>query len=114
MSVRKIEVNEDDLKKVILMLKLSKPHIQIPHEDLALCNMWRVSGKLADKLMRKAQLVMVVSKGRITLKSVGEVNSEIVTGSTSTEDTSTDEEVKETSDTSVETSKVPRCRKRKH
>ena len=76
--------------------------------------MWRVSGKLADKLMRKAQLVMVVSKGRITLKSVEEVNSEITTGSTSTEDTSIDEGVKETSDTSVETSKVPRCRKRKH
>ena len=44
MATRKIEVNEDDLKKVILMLKLSKQYLQIPNDNLALYNMWRVSG----------------------------------------------------------------------
>ena len=78
MATRKIEVNEDDLKKVILMLKLSKQYVQIPNGNLALFNMWRVSGKLADKLMRKAELTMVTVKGRIFLKPIGEVNSEVI------------------------------------
>lgn len=77
MATRKIEVNEDDLKKVILILKLSKQYLQIPNDNLVLYNMWRVSGKLADKLMRKAELVMVTNKGRTTLKPIGEVTSEV-------------------------------------
>nr|UWG82490.1 MAG: hypothetical protein [Bacteriophage sp.] len=94
---RKIEVDEDDLKKIILLLKLSKQYVQSPHENLTLCNLWRVSGKLADKLMKKAKLVMVTNKGRTTLKPIGEVKSE---------------EVSEAShDKHAE--KVPRCRKRK-
>lgn len=94
---RKIEVDEDDLKKIILLLKLSKQYVQSPHENLTLCNLWRVSGKLANKLMKKAKLVMVTNKGRTTLKSIGEVKSE---------------EVSEASlDKHAE--KVPRCRKRK-
>ena len=68
MATRKIEVNEDDLKKVILMLKLSKQYLQIPSDDLTLVNLWRVSGKLADKLMRKAELTITTNKGRTTLK----------------------------------------------
>lgn len=116
MATRKIEVNEDDLKKIILMLKLSKQYLQIPNDNLALYNMWRVSGKLADKLMRKAELVMVTNKGRTTLKPIGEINSEV----TDKEDSPAEEkpaEVKseETSETPVEkpADKVPRCRKRK-
>lgn len=66
--MRKIEVPEDDLKKVILILKLSRPYLSIPPKNLALINWWRVSGKLADKLMKKAGLIMVTNKGRTTLK----------------------------------------------
>lgn len=106
MPTRKIEVNEDDLKKVILMLKLSKPYLQIPNDNLALYNMWRVSGKLADKFMRKAELVMVTNKGRTTLKPVGEVSSEVADKTESSEE-KTAEVVKPSED------KVPRCRKRK-
>ena len=116
MATRKIEVNEDDLKKVILMLKLSKQYLQIPNDNLALYNMWRVSGKLADKLMRKAELVMVANKGRITLKPIGEVTSEVADKNPPAEEKPA-EAVKseETSETPVEkpADKVPRCRKRK-
>lgn len=70
---KKIEVNEDDLKKVILMLKLSKAYLQLPSQDLFLTNLWRVAPKLADKLMRKAELVLIQNKGRLTLKPLGEV-----------------------------------------
>ena len=52
----KIEIDIDDLKKVILMLKTSKPYLQIPpNKEMVLQNMWRVSGKLADKLLKKAR-----------------------------------------------------------
>ena len=61
--------------------------------------MWRVSGKLADKLMRKAELVMVTNKGRTTLKPIGEVTSEVDDKNTPIEEKPAD--------------KVPRCRKRK-
>lgn len=68
--MKKVEVNEDDLKKIILMLKLSKPHLRIPSDNLALRNMWRVADKLADKLLRKAGFVLTTNKGRLVLKSV--------------------------------------------
>lgn len=114
MATRKIEVNEDDLKKVILMLKLSKQYVQIPNDSLALYNLWRVSGKLADKLMRKAELAMVTIKGRTILKPIGEVNSEVADKDVPTESPA---EVKseEVSEAQVEkpAEKVPRCRKRK-
>lgn len=83
----KVEVNEDDLKKVILILKMSKEYIRIPNENLQLANLWRVSNKLADKLMRKANLSMDVTNGRAVIKSILDI-------------------------TSIET-KTPRCRKRK-
>lgn len=114
MPTRKVEVNEDDLKKVILMLKLSKQYLQIPNDNLALYNMWRVSGKLADKLMRKAELAMVTNKGRITLKPIGEVYS-TVADKGSEEKPAEEVKSEESSETQVADSadKVPRCRKRK-
>lgn len=115
MPTRKIEVNEDDLKKVILMLKLSKQYLQTPNDNLALYNMWRVSGKLADKLMRKAELTMVTVKGRTILKPIGEVNSEVTSKDAPTEKKSVEVKSEEVSETPVEkpADKVPRCRKRK-
>lgn len=107
MATRKIEVNEDDLKKVILMLKLSKPHLQLPSDDLGLCNLWRVSGKLADKLMRKAELVMVTSRGRTVLKHAEEVSSEIKEEAQEEKPAEVEPPVVE------EVKRVPRCRKRK-
>lgn len=108
MATRKIEVNEDDLKKVILILKLSKQYVKIPSRNLVLLNMWRVSGKLADKFMRKAGLTMVTNRGRTTLKPIGEVVSEVADKNPSTEE-------KITSEIPFEkpVGKVPRCSKRK-
>lgn len=115
MATRKIEINEDDLKKVILMLKLSKQYVQVPNNNLALYNMWRVSGKLADKLMRKAELAMVTIKGRTILKPIGEVNSEVADKDVPIEESPVEVKSEDTSETPVEkpAEKVPRCRKRK-
>lgn len=88
--MRKVEVNEDDLKKVILLLKLSKGHIQIPPNDLVLANLWRVAGKLADKLIKVADLTLGTTNGRVTLKRI----------TVEADDESRGE-------------KTPRCRKRK-
>ena len=70
MATRKIEVNEDDLKKIILMLKLSEEFMQIPPQNLQLGNLWRVSRKLADKLMRHAGLTVVTEKGRTFVRPI--------------------------------------------
>lgn len=102
MATRKIEVNEDDLKKIILILNLSKKYVQIPSSDLALLNMWRVSGNLAAKLMRKAKLVMVTNKGRTTLKPIGEVNSEVADKNVPTEESPAEVKSEEASETQVE------------
>lgn len=48
--MKKIEIAEDDFKKIILMLKLSKKSMNIDPKDLLLGNLWRVAPKLADKL----------------------------------------------------------------
>lgn len=92
---KKIEVNEADLKQVILIMKMSKQYVNIPTENLRLQNLWRVSGKLADKLMRKAGLTLVNNNGKVSLKSLTEFAE------------TTSEEYKE------EKQKTYRCRKRK-
>ena len=102
--MRKIEINEDDLKKVILTLKLSKKYVKIPSDNLALINLWRVSGKLGDKLMRKAGLVLTQNKGRFVLKPIE--------GGAPENETPKEETPQET--TEVENVvKIHRCRKRK-
>ena len=93
--IKKIEVNEADLKQVILIMKMSKQYVNIPTENLRLQNLWRVSGKLADKLMRKAGLTLVNNNGKVSLKSLTEFAE------------TTSEEDKE------EKQKTYRCRKRK-
>ena len=115
MATRKIEVDENDLKKVILMLKLSKQYVQIPNNKLTLYNMWRVSGKLADKLMRKSGLSMVTVKGRTFLKPIGEVDSEVANKDVLAEENPAEVKLEKVSEAQVEkpVEKVPRCRKRK-
>lgn len=99
MATRKIEVNEDNLKRVILMLKLSKPYLSLPPKNLFLVNLWRIAPKLADKLMKKSGLVLVQGKGRMVLKPAGETSENA-------------EEVQETGTLSG-TEKIHHCRKRK-
>lgn len=113
MATRKIEINEADLKKVILILKLSKRFLALPPKDLFLYNLWRVSGKLADKFMRKAGLTMVTNKGRTTLKPIGETGSEVAAKEVSSEEKPVEAKSEEVSEAPVEESKIPRCRKRK-
>lgn len=131
MATRKIEVNEDDLKKVILMLKFSKPFVKLDPTDLFLGNLWRVAPKLADKLMSTADLVLVENKGRKTLKlksEVTEVPTEVVSKPEKTKKSVKTESVEEkvevpitepapafpVEEAPVEEKKVPRCRKRKN
>lgn len=130
---KKIEVSEADLKQIILIMKMSKPYVNIPTGNLRLENLWRVSGKLADKLMRKADLTLVTNNGKFSLKPTSEaINSEDApkdeTKKEAAEEAPTEtptEEVKpeeapsenqeeKTSETPAEeTKKIPRCRKRK-
>lgn len=98
MKERKIEVSEGDLKKVILLLKLSEKYVRVPDNNLALCNLWRISGNLADRLMKKAELSMMVSKGRITLKPIEGAAFEVKVKNSIEE---------------KPISRTPRCRKRK-
>lgn len=72
-KVQKIEVNEDDFKKVVLMMKYSKEFVKLDPKDLFLGNLWRIAPKLADKLAKKAGYVFVENKGRKTLKLLSEV-----------------------------------------
>lgn len=122
---KKIEVSEADLKQIILIMKMSKPYVNIPTGNLRLTNLWRVSGKLADKLMRKADLTLVTNNGKFSLKPTSEaINSDDtpkdekkneaagkIPTETTTEEVNQEETHYET--TAEETKKVPRCRKRK-
>ena len=100
---KKIEVNEADLKQIILIMKMSKPYVSIPTGNLRLENLWRVSGKLADKLMRKADLTLVINNGKFSLKPISEeINSE-----------DAPKEEKPSEIPADETKKIHRCRKRK-
>ena len=131
---KKIEVSEADLKQIILIMKMSKPYVNIPPGNLRLENLWRVSGKLADKLMRKADLTLVTNNGKFSLKPTSEaINSEDAPKEETKEETSTEEVHTETPTEEVkseeapsetkeekpsetpteETKKTPRCRKRK-
>ena len=67
--MKKIEVDENDIRKIILMLKLSKQYLHLPTDNLRLLNAWRVSGKLADKLMKKAKLTLITDKGKTIIKN---------------------------------------------
>lgn len=130
---KKIEVSEADLKQIILIMKMSKPYVNIPTGNLRLENLWRVSGKLADKLMRKADLTLVTNNGKFSLKPTSEAinsedtpkdetkneTSEEVPTETPTEEVKPDEtpsenqEEKPSGTPAEETKKTHRCRKRK-
>lgn len=130
---KKIEVSEADLKQIILIMKMSKPYVNIPTGNLRLENLWRVSGKLADKLMRKADLTLVTNNGKLSLKptlevinsddvpksetkkeTAEEVSTEVPTdGVKSEESTSESQDEKPSETTTEESKKTPRCRKRK-
>ena len=127
---KKIEVSEVDLKQIILIMKMSKPYVNIPTGNLRLENLWRVSGKLAAKLMRKADLTLVINNGKFSLKPTLEaINSDNApkdeTKKEAAEEVAPTEEVKpeetpsenqeeKTSETPAEeTKKTFRCRKRK-
>lgn len=66
---KKVEINEDDLKKVILILKLSYPYLRYNELDNRLRNLWRVRDKLVKKLLKNSDLMVDSTKGRLTLRS---------------------------------------------
>lgn len=125
---KKIEVSEVDLKQIILIMKMSKPYVNIPTGNLRLENLWRVSGKLADKLMRKADLTLVTNNGKLSLKPTLEaINSddvpksetkketveEVPTDGVKSEEATSESQEEKPSETTEESKKTPRCRKRK-
>lgn len=126
MAKKTIEVAEDDFKKVMLILKYSKPFVQLEPTDLFLGNLWRVAPKLADTITKKAGYVFVENKGKKTLKPKDEVP-EVTTKETECVDTTKEDEPKNApapvepekveeprpEEAVEETPKVPRCRKRK-
>lgn len=66
---KQVLVNKDDLKKVVLILKLSKKYVKVPPTDLTTANLWRVSSKLADKLLRVSKLTCEENdRGKFTFK----------------------------------------------
>ena len=66
---KKVSINEDDLKKVILILRLSYPYLRYNEMDNRLRNLWRVRDKVAKKLLKDGNLVEDSTKGRLNLKS---------------------------------------------
>ena len=56
---RKILVDEDDLKKVVLILHYSQKAVKLDPKDLALNNLWRISRKLSIKFLRRMGLKLV-------------------------------------------------------
>ena len=74
--MKKIEINEDDFKKIMLILKHSRPFVQLDPKDLFLSNLWRVANKLADSVTKKAGYEFTEVKGKKSLKVVSEATSE--------------------------------------
>lgn len=70
MAKRKILVDEDDYKRMIIMLKYSRPFLSIPSNDLALLNNWRVANKLVDKLLRRGNMTIEENKGKRVVKDL--------------------------------------------
>lgn len=68
---KKIEIPEDEFKKIVLILKCSKRYVNLSPSNLFLGNLWRVSSKLADKLLKRNGFQIVKGKGgRFTVKPV--------------------------------------------
>lgn len=68
---KKIEMTEDEFKKIVLILKCSKRYVNLPPNNLFLGNLWRVSSKLADKLLKRNGFQIVKGTGsRYTVKPV--------------------------------------------
>lgn len=68
---KKIEMTEDEFKKIVLILKCSKRYVNLPPSNLFLGNLWRVSSKLADKLLKRNGFQIVKGTGsRYTVKPV--------------------------------------------
>lgn len=66
---KKVEVNEDDLKKVILILELSTPFLRKEKMGLRLTNLWRIHGKLIKRFLKQGNLCITTnSKGQVTIK----------------------------------------------
>lgn len=71
---KKIEMTEDEFKKIVLILKCSKRYVNLPPNNLFLGNLWRVSSKLADKLLKRNGFQIVKGTGsRYTVKPVYQV-----------------------------------------
>lgn len=65
---KEVLVNEDDLKKVILILELSTPFLNKREMGLRLFNLWRLHVKLTKRFLNKVIYITTNSKGQVTVK----------------------------------------------
>ena len=70
MKKGQVTIDEDDFKKIVLLLKMSKTYVKVPPENIQLMNLWRVSDKVADKLLKKNGMQMLNLNGRVIVKLV--------------------------------------------
>lgn len=111
---KKIEVNEDDFKKIMLMLKYSKEFVKLDPTDLFLGNLWRVAPKLVDKIVKKSGYSFVENKGRKTLKHTSEISEDVDKEDGEKEKEEVVEDASEPpTESNTESTLRHRCRKRK-
>lgn len=68
---KQVSISKDDLKKVVLILKSSKKYVKVSPTDLTTANLWRVSSKLADRLLKAANMVCEETpKGKLIVKEL--------------------------------------------
>ena len=67
----KMQIDEADLKKLLLMALCSKPFVKLDPKDLFLGNLWRVAPKVAEKILHQNGYEVVESKGRKVIKQKG-------------------------------------------
>ena len=103
--MKNVEVPEDAFKKLVLLVHSSKPFLQIPPDNLALLNLWRVSKPLLEKLLKKSRYEIVTTKGKTIVKSYDEPSG--------TEGLPFGDSSDAPSDAPVEETKKFLCRKRK-
>lgn len=69
----KMQIDEADLKKLLLMALCSKPFVQLDPLDNFLGNLWRVAPKTAEKIINQNGYVVVESNGRKVIKRKDEI-----------------------------------------
>lgn len=66
--MKKVTINEDDFKKLVLAAHIGKPLVKLPTGNLQVINLWRVIPKVVTKVLRQTGYEIVDNKGRLSVK----------------------------------------------